>query len=135
MFIEVNVVYQVCDWKNKLLRLGIIQLIQIFVPTFLKLNSVPEVNVATPDKDAVVLTGEMKNNLLDGNVSCYDMDRGFTRHSLDNSPQHILVKLGRPCIINHFRLVLWDKDPRWGQTLWFFFFIIIIIIFIFFFLS
>lgn len=73
---------------------------------------VAEENVATPAKDAVVLTGEMKNNLLDGNSSNYDMDRGFTRHSIDDSPQHILVKLGKPCIINHLRLVLWDKDPR-----------------------
>uniref|UniRef100_A0A6A7FRB5 BTB/POZ domain-containing protein 9-like isoform X2 n=2 Tax=Hirondellea gigas TaxID=1518452 RepID=A0A6A7FRB5_9CRUS len=73
---------------------------------------VAEENVATPAKDAVVLTGEMKNNLLDGNTSNYDMDRGFTRHSIDDSPQHILVKLGRPCILNHIRLVLWDKDPR-----------------------
>lgn len=73
---------------------------------------VAEENVATPAKDAVVLTGEMKNNLLDGNTANYDMDRGFTRHSIDDSPQHILVKLGKPCIINHLRLVLWDKDPR-----------------------
>ncbi|KAF2359514.1 BTB/POZ domain [Trinorchestia longiramus] len=73
---------------------------------------VAEENVATSAKDAVVLTGEMKNNLLDGNTSNYDMDRGFTRHSIDDSPQHILVKLGKSCIINHLRLVLWDKDPR-----------------------
>ncbi|XP_018016294.1 BTB/POZ domain-containing protein 9-like isoform X4 [Hyalella azteca] len=73
---------------------------------------VAEENVATPAKGAVVLTGEMKNNLLDGNTVNYDMDRGFTRHSIDESPQHILVKLGKPCIINHLRLVLWDKDPR-----------------------
>ena len=70
-------------------------------------------NVAVASKEAQVLHGEMKGNLLDGNSTNYDMDRGFTRHSIDdNNGQGILVKLGRQCIINFMRMLLWDKDAR-----------------------
>ncbi|XP_042206116.1 BTB/POZ domain-containing protein 9-like isoform X2 [Homarus americanus] len=73
----------------------------------------PGENVAVPSKGAQVLQGEMRANLLDGNVSIYDMDRGFTRHPIDdNNGQGILIKLGMQCIINHMRMMLWDKDQR-----------------------
>lgn len=73
----------------------------------------PGENVAVQSKGAQVLQGEMRANLLDGNVSTYDMDRGFTRHPIDdNNGQGILVKLGMQCIINHMRMMLWDKDQR-----------------------
>nr|XP_053640751.1 BTB/POZ domain-containing protein 9-like isoform X1 [Cherax quadricarinatus] len=73
----------------------------------------PGENVAVPSKGAHVLQGEMRANLLDGNVSTYDMDRGFTRHPIDdNNGQGILIKLGMQCIINHMRMMLWDKDQR-----------------------
>lgn len=77
------------------------------------ISSVPGENVAVQSKGAQVLQGEMRANLLDGNVSAYDMDRGFTRHPIDdNNGQGILVKLGMQCIINHMRMMLWDKDQR-----------------------
>ncbi|XP_066978684.1 BTB/POZ domain-containing protein 9-like isoform X1 [Macrobrachium rosenbergii] len=73
----------------------------------------PGENVAVPSKGAQVLQGEMRSNLLDGNTVNYDMDRGFTRHPIDdNSGQGILIKLGMQCIINHMRMMLWDKDQR-----------------------
>ncbi|RXG58983.1 BTB/POZ domain-containing protein 9 [Armadillidium vulgare] len=73
----------------------------------------PGENVAVSSKDAIVLQGEMRANLLDGNTTNYDMDRGFTRHPIDdNNGQGILIKLGRQCIINHMRMLLWDKDHR-----------------------
>ncbi|XP_027226224.2 BTB/POZ domain-containing protein 9 [Penaeus vannamei] len=73
----------------------------------------PGENVAVPSKGAQVLQGEMRANLLDGNVSTYDLDRGFTRHPIDdNNGQGILIKLGMQCIINHMRMMLWDKDQR-----------------------
>ena len=73
----------------------------------------PGENVAVPTKDAMVLTGEMTVNLLDGNTNQYDMDKGFTRHPIDdNNGNGILIKLGRQCIINHMRMLLWDKDHR-----------------------
>ena len=55
----------------------------------------------------------MKNNLLDGNNTTYDMDRGFTRHSIDdNNGQGLLIKLGKQTFINHMKMLLWDKDAR-----------------------
>ena len=77
-------------------------------------NIVPEENVATPKHGATVVTGEVKSALLDGDSSNYDMERGFTRHPIDdNSDKGIVVKLGMQCIINHFRMLLWDKDNRY----------------------
>ena len=72
-----------------------------------------EENVASPRHGAEVLQGELKTNLLDGDVCNYDMEKGFTRHHIDESNgQGILVKLGVRAIINCIRLLLWDKDVR-----------------------
>lgn len=74
---------------------------------------VPEENVASPKHGAQVLHGELRAALLDGDVHTYDMERGFTRHPIDdNNGQGILVMLGRQCIINHMRMLLWDRDMR-----------------------
>ena len=76
--------------------------------------TVPEENVATPKHGANVVSGEVKSALLDGDSSNYDMERGFTRHPIDdNSDKGIVIKLGMQCIINHFRMLLWDKDNRY----------------------
>ena len=65
-----------------------------------------------------MVNGEVKNALLDGDSSNYDMERGFTRHPIDdNSEKGIIVKLGMQCIINHFRMLLWDKDDTNGLDL------------------
>ena len=74
----------------------------------------PEENVATPKHGASVIFGEVKSALLDGDSSNYDMERGFSRHPIDDSNDKagIVVKLGMQCIINHFRMLLWDKDNR-----------------------
>ena len=53
----------------------------------------------------------MKHSLLDGDVSNYDLDRGYTRHVIDDTLK-ICVKLDGPSIINHIKLLLWDKDTR-----------------------
>ncbi|GAU98400.1 hypothetical protein RvY_09552 [Ramazzottius varieornatus] len=77
----------------------------------------PSVNVATSELKATVIRGEMSGSLLDGDVTNFGMDHGYTRHVIpdkqdaDKSPC-IHVKLGMPCIINHLRLLLWDKDQR-----------------------
>lgn len=72
-----------------------------------------EENVATQRHGAVVVQGELKANLLDGEVHNYDMEKGFTRHHIDDDHnQGILIKLGMQCIVNHMRLLLWDKDMR-----------------------
>jgi len=69
--------------------------------------------VAAIRHGAQVLHGEMKSSLLDGDVTSYDLDRGFSRHPIDdNHGQGIVVKLGMPCIINTVQMLLWDRDMR-----------------------
>lgn len=60
---------------------------------------------------AKVVAGEMREALLDGDHLNYDMERGYTRHTIADE-QGIIVRLGTPCIINHIRMLLWDRDLR-----------------------
>ncbi|CAG5124300.1 unnamed protein product [Candidula unifasciata] len=72
-----------------------------------------EENIATTRLGASVIRGEMKTALLDGDTQNYDLDRGFTRHPIDDNSGHgIVIKLGKPYIINTVKLLLWDKDMR-----------------------
>jgi len=74
---------------------------------------IPEENVATTKHGATVILGEAKQALLDGDTTNYDMERGFTRHPIDDSnDKGIVIKLGMQCIVNHLRMLLWDKDCR-----------------------
>ncbi|GBP56853.1 hypothetical protein EVAR_41489_1 [Eumeta japonica] len=56
----------------------------------------------------------MRAALLDGDTENYDMERGYTRHTISDSGDGlgIVVKLGTMSIINHIRLLLWDRDNR-----------------------
>ena len=72
-------------------------------------------NIANNRYNAIVIKGEFKSALLDGDTSNYDFDRGFTYHPIDeNNSQNnaIIVKLGNPSIFNQIKLLLWDKDCR-----------------------
>ncbi|XP_048507554.1 BTB/POZ domain-containing protein 9 isoform X2 [Athalia rosae] len=70
-------------------------------------------NVAHPRLGAQVLQGEMRSSLLDGDTHTYDMERGYTRHAITDAQGHgILIKLGTQCIINHVKMLLWDRDLR-----------------------
>lgn len=70
-------------------------------------------NVAHPRLGAQVLQGEMRSFLLDGDTHNYDMERGYTRHAITDAQGHgILIKLGTQCIINHVKMLLWDRDLR-----------------------
>uniref|UniRef100_A0A8D8W9Q6 BTB/POZ domain-containing protein 9 n=1 Tax=Cacopsylla melanoneura TaxID=428564 RepID=A0A8D8W9Q6_9HEMI len=77
-----------------------------------------EENLATSKLGTVVLQGEMKNALLNGDTNNYDMENGYTRHTITEptSPvccdSGILIKLGSAAIVNHIKLLLWDKDLR-----------------------
>jgi len=74
---------------------------------------IPEDNVALPRHGATVLVGEVKTALLDGDSKNYDMERGFSRHPIDETgDKGIVVKLGMPCIINRVNMLLWDRDQR-----------------------
>ncbi|KAI8435404.1 hypothetical protein MSG28_003720 [Choristoneura fumiferana] len=72
----------------------------------------PEENVATLKRGARVIAGDMRSALLDGDTENYDMERGYTRHTISDAPDNpgILVRLPAPTIINHLRLLLWDRD-------------------------
>ncbi|KAI2658080.1 BTB/POZ domain-containing protein 9 [Labeo rohita] len=75
---------------------------------------IPEENIATMKHGAVVVKGEMKSALLDGDTQNYDLDHGFSRHPIEEEGRAagIQVRLGQPSILNHIRLLLWDKDSR-----------------------
>ncbi|XP_062323436.1 BTB/POZ domain-containing protein 9-like isoform X2 [Osmerus eperlanus] len=73
----------------------------------------PEENIATMKYGAQVVKGELKSALLDGDTQNYDLDHGFSRHPIeDDGRAGIQVKLGQPSIINHIRILLWDRDSR-----------------------
>ncbi|CAG9539867.1 unnamed protein product [Cercopithifilaria johnstoni] len=72
----------------------------------------PNVNVVTSAFNATILTGEGSTTLLSGETNRYDMDRGFTTHAIGDKNPGIIIQLGRPFIINHIRLLLWDRDQR-----------------------
>ena len=60
-----------------------------------------------------VIRGEIPTALLNGDNTNYDLDRGFTRHPIDENPATgIVVKLGMQCIVNCIKMLLWDKDNR-----------------------
>ncbi|XP_044738078.1 BTB/POZ domain-containing protein 9 [Chrysoperla carnea] len=82
-----------------------------------------EENVACPRHGATVIAGELREALLSGETEKYDMERGYTRHAIGEpspatagggttDPGGIIVQLGSPCIINHIKLLLWDRDLR-----------------------
>ena len=80
--------------------------------TYFCLTVVDE-DVATTRYGAQVMGGEMKSTLLDGDCDNYDLDRGFTKHPIDDSyDQGVLIKLAQPYILNTFKLLLWDRDMR-----------------------
>lgn len=73
----------------------------------------PEENVASPQFDSKTIQGEHRSSLLDGDTESYDMERGYTRHTInENNDQGIVVELGAISIINHIKILLWDKDVR-----------------------
>lgn len=55
----------------------------------------------------------MRTALLDGDCSNYDMERGYTRHAINEAGDNgILIKLGKQFIVNHVNMLLWDRDLR-----------------------
>ncbi|XP_055524269.1 BTB/POZ domain-containing protein 9 [Wyeomyia smithii] len=74
----------------------------------------PEENVACKEFNSRTIQGEYRPALLDGDTNSYDMDKGYTRHSISDTPtaQGIIVELGKMFIINHIKILLWDRDSR-----------------------
>ena len=62
---------------------------------------------------AKVIAGKQREALLDGDACHYDIDKGYTMHDIKGVRDDcIIIKLGTPTIINHIRMLLWDKDLR-----------------------
>lgn len=78
----------------------------------------PEENVASAKFDSKTIEGDLRSHLLDGDTLSYDSERGFTRHPIKDatttgdSRGGILVELGTISIINHIKILLWDRDNR-----------------------
>ncbi|EDW66145.1 BTB/POZ domain-containing protein 9 [Drosophila virilis] len=73
----------------------------------------PEENVATAKYLSRCIQGECRSALLDGDVTSYDMEHGYTRHCItDSNDAGIVVELGTMCMVNHIRMLLWDRDSR-----------------------
>ncbi|KAL1138587.1 hypothetical protein AAG570_008650 [Ranatra chinensis] len=73
----------------------------------------PNKNWSDPFLGTEVLQGEMRAALLDGNHFIYDMERGYTRHRINDAGDHgIVIKLGTQALVNNMRMLLWDRDVR-----------------------
>ncbi|VVC98597.1 unnamed protein product [Leptidea sinapis] len=61
----------------------------------------------------------MRSALLDGDTDSYDMECGYTRHTISDARDNpgIIVRLPTTTIINHVRLLLWDRDNRSWQVI------------------
>lgn len=74
----------------------------------------PDKNVAMPKDGAVVLQGEMKAAILDGDTFNYNMETGYTKHIISDTGCNsgIVIKLGTQSIVNNIKMLLWDRDLR-----------------------
>ncbi|CRL03164.1 CLUMA_CG016151, isoform A [Clunio marinus] len=73
----------------------------------------PEENILTAKFGAKVITGHCDGySLLDASDHPYDMEKGYTRHTITKNDEGIIVELGTIFIINHIKLLLWDLDVR-----------------------
>lgn len=73
----------------------------------------PEENIASLKFNSRTIQGEWRSALLDGDVTLYDLDKGYTRHTItDSNDSGIVVELGTISIINHIKILLWDIDSR-----------------------
>lgn len=60
------------------------------IPTLVNGLIAPTHNVATPDKGAVVIEGQYRKVLLDGDFSLYDGIQDFTQHSIGNANSYVV---------------------------------------------
>uniref|UniRef100_A0A8C6YA44 BTB/POZ domain-containing protein 9 n=1 Tax=Naja naja TaxID=35670 RepID=A0A8C6YA44_NAJNA len=61
----------------------------------------------------MLIPGENIATMKYGAQVNYDLDHGFSRHPIDDDCRSgIEIKLGQPSIINHIRILLWDRDSR-----------------------
>ena len=74
---------------------------------------VPEENVATLQRDACTMEGQVKEALLNGDTENYNGENGYTTHTITRDrSKGITVQLNQLYIINCINMLLWDKDNR-----------------------
>ena len=64
--------------------------------------------MANVQKGATIIKGDMKQGLIDGDLQNYDVEKGFTRHIIDDAGDNgggIILKLGQQSILNHIRIL------------------------------
>lgn len=73
----------------------------------------PEQNVATQEFGSKAIQGQLISALLDGDTQSYDMEKGYASHSINPANEKngigMIVELGTISIINHIKLLLWDR--------------------------
>ena len=68
-------------------------------------------NLATAQNNAEVILGTNTSWLLTGGGNT---ESKFASHGIDEE-SGIIVKLGAPSIVNHFKMRLWDGDKRYVE--------------------
>ena len=66
-------------------------------------------NLATAQHNAEVIVGTNTSWLLTGDGNT---ESKFANHGIDEE-SGIIVKLGTPSFVNHFKMRLWDGDNRY----------------------
>ena len=69
--------------------------------------------MATPQRDACTIEGQIRDVLLNGDTENYNGEQGYTTHTITReNNKGITVELNHPYIINCVRMLLWDRDNR-----------------------
>uniref|UniRef100_A0A8R1DK59 BTB domain-containing protein n=1 Tax=Caenorhabditis japonica TaxID=281687 RepID=A0A8R1DK59_CAEJA len=73
---------------------------------------IPQQNIATVQCDARVVEGvsRCRNALINGDITSYDWDSGYTCHQIGSGL--IMIQLAQPFIISSMRILLWNCDDR-----------------------
>lgn len=73
---------------------------------------IPGENLATASYGARAICGKDAEFLIDGDTKNYDMERGYASHIIDDEPDCLIVEFGAVYLINHLKILLWDRDIR-----------------------
>uniref|UniRef100_A0A1I7U6P3 BTB domain-containing protein n=1 Tax=Caenorhabditis tropicalis TaxID=1561998 RepID=A0A1I7U6P3_9PELO len=73
---------------------------------------IPHRNITTIENHARVVEGvsRCRNALINGDITSYDWDSGYTCHQIGSGL--IMIQLAQPYIISSMRLLLWNCDDR-----------------------
>lgn len=69
-------------------------------------------NLASATYDVRATRGKDAELLVDGDTKTYDMERGYASHLIGDDSDCLVVELGAVHILNHIKILLWDRDIR-----------------------